>query len=373
MTACYFEIRPLRPTLAGLLLAFTFFSFSLQSGAQSNSLQSGAQSKPLPSGVQSNSLQRRAQSSAQPDVSAKWSAAPGGGSCIVLAEQAEKRIVIANVDRGKIIWEWSAQSGGLPATAVNWFTNPSDVKVVYGGQYLLTTASGGGVALIRISDRKTMFYAYAGGNPHSAELLPDGNIVVASSTGNYLTVFKTDTLSATLKTAALGGTAAYSKRIPVAFGHNVVWDRKGQLLWTAAMNQLIAYRYNGDCAHPDLKAVDSFPLPGTEAHDLFPVYGSNVLWLTNTTNVYLFDLATHKLTQASTPQKNIKSISSGPKGYPVIMVTPKEKWWTDEIRDSNGKQVFYQGGLKIYKARWFLPNLFSYREDDLFKQCISNN
>ena len=83
---------------------------------------------------------------------------------------------------------------------------------------MLVTASGGGVALIRIADKKAMFYAKPGGNPHSAEVLPDGNVVVASSTGNLLSVY------------VYNGADSYVSRpaftMPVHSAHNVVWDRK---------------------------------------------------------------------------------------------------------------------------------------------------
>jgi len=82
--------------------------------------------------------------------------------CILLAEQSEHRVAIADADRGQIVWEWKPSLSNVDPMYWKWFSNPSDVKTVYGGKYILTTASGGGVALIRIADRKTMFYAYAG-------------------------------------------------------------------------------------------------------------------------------------------------------------------------------------------------------------------
>lgn len=281
--------------------------------------------------------------------------------CIILAEQSQARIAIADVPSKKIIWEWKSETGVKNPDHVKWFSNPSDAKVVYNGQYVLMNASGGGVALIRIADKKTVFYAFAGGNTHSAELLPDGNIVSASSTGNYLTLFTVDTLHFPEN--------VYSKNIPIDFGHNVVWDNKNHLLWSAAGTEMKSFKYNGNCTQPDLTLTETIHLPGKEGHDLFPVYGENALWFTNTTNVYKFDIATKALTQADVLQANIKSVSNGPEGFPVIVSKPKESWWTDEVVDAKGNSVFYQPGLKIYKARWVLPNSFSYPANHSVKQC----
>lgn len=273
--------------------------------------------------------------------------------CIVLSEQSQHRVAIADIPSQHIVWEWHAALSNVKPEHVKWFNNPSDAKVVYNGKYVLTCASGGGVALIRIADKKTVFYAFAGGNTHSAELLPDGNIVAASSTGNYLTLFSVDTLRAPEQ--------VYSKKVSIAFGHNVVWDKQRKLLWSAAMAELKAFRYNFNRQRPDLLPDTTIALPGTEAHDLFPVYGADALWLTNTTHVYRYNVSSHQLTAANTSyQENIKSITSGPDGLPVIIIKPKTSWWTDEVLDTNGKRVFYQEGLKIYKARWVLPNTFSY-------------
>lgn len=270
---------------------------------------------------------------------------------ILLTEQAGQRIVLVDVAARRIVWEWKPSSSNVDTADWRWFSNPSDAKPVYDGRYILAVASGGGVALIRLADHRTVFYGYAGGNPHSAELLPDGNIVVASSTANYLTVFRVDTSGKT--------PAPYSSRLYIEFGHNVVWDRRRQLLWSADKHQLKTFRYNFDYEHPALQPVDSMPLPGSQYHDLFPTLNGDTLWMTNTTHVYKLDVVSRRMIRAATPQKNVKSISSAP-GYPTLVSIPQERWWTDELTDIHGNVLFKQHGLRIYKARWFVDNTFSY-------------
>jgi len=281
--------------------------------------------------------------------------------CIVLSEQLHNRVAIADVPSGQIIWEWRPEQSNIQPQHLAWFTNTSDAKPVYNGQYLLVTASGGGVALVRIADKKAVFYAYAGGNTHSAELLPDGNIVSASSTGNFMMLFRVDT--------TLAPEAVYSRKYPLPFGHNVVWDNQRQVLWSAADHQLLSFTYNFNCSQPELVQQNAVDLPGKDAHDLFPVYGEQALWLTNTTNVYIYHLDTKKPEQYGSIQANIKSVSSGGNDLPVIIIRPKTSWWTDEVIDTKGNTVFYQKGLKIYKARWYLKNTFSYPAAHEMKQC----
>lgn len=284
--------------------------------------------------------------------------------CVVLAEQSVNRVAILDLTTQKIVWEWLPdRSPAIKPEHAGWFKNTSDAKVVYGGTAILTNASGGGVALVRIADKKVLFYAYAGGNTHSSEVLPDGNIVTASSTGNIMTVFHTDTLQFPDK--------VYRKTIFLPFGHNVVWDAQRKLLWSAAQNKLKIFTYNFDCQHPDLVLKDSIALPTGGAHDLFPVYNEQALWLSTEKATYKYDISKKKLKPAPGSVPNIKSVSTGRAGMPVIIVIPDGKpgsWWTDEIK-ALGRQepVYKQPGLKIYKARWFLGNPFSYPANDKVK------
>ena len=60
---------------------------------------------------------------------------------IVLAEQATKSIVIIDADTYQKVWSWDAAKSGVPTERQIWFSNPSEVKPVYNGKYILMTAS----------------------------------------------------------------------------------------------------------------------------------------------------------------------------------------------------------------------------------------
>jgi hypothetical protein len=271
---------------------------------------------------------------------------------LIITDQNQLRILIANVDTKEIVWEWKAVDGGVELQDLNWFDAPSDAKPVVNGKYILMTASKGGVALIRIKDKKAVFYAYAGGNTHSAAILPDGNIVSASSTGNFLMIFHVDTFH--------NPTSDYSKKFFLPFAHNVVWDNKRQVLWSAGKNKLYSFRYNFNYLKPGITVIDSALIPDNDAHDLFSVYGKDSLYLTTPEGIYKISPDSKKsIKVAAKYTQNIKNVSSGPAGFSTLILLPKEKWWTDEILDDAGVSVFKKEGLKIYKARWFLPDLLA--------------
>ena len=279
---------------------------------------------------------------------------------LVLTEQAKNRIVMIDQPTGKIAWEWTAADSGLSAAEQAWFNLPDEAKPVYNRTCVLVTASGGGVALIRIADKRVLFYAKPGGNPHSAEVLPDGNIVVASSTGNLLSVY--------VYNDGAGYVSKPAFTLPVYSAHNVVWDRKRGCLWTATGSRLLKFSYDGSRTAPGLSQVYSYDLAAgnTMAHDLAPVYGEDAMYVTTNEHVYKFDCAAEKFLDVAIFQQNaIKSISTGPEGYPTIVMRPTSggsNWWSAEVCDLTGNRLFNRAGYQIYKARWYVENPFGYPE-----------
>ena len=271
-----------------------------------------------------------------------------GKKYIILSEQSKNRVAIADIADAAIVWEWRpAVRSDIKPEHAKWFEAMSDAKPLENGKYILACASGGGVALVRVSDKKTMFYAHAGGNTHSVEQLPDGNIVSASSTGNFMSIFVTTGKDYPEQTVR--------KDFYLRDGHNLVWDKKKKLLYTVSWDQLKTYRYDAGKNNPSLIVVDSIAMPDNGAHDLYKMYNKEALWLSTHSGIFTIDIQSKKAEKINTRfGDNIKSVSSGPEGYPTIIIRPKEKWWTDEVLDLEGNSIFKQKGLRIYKARWLL-------------------
>ena len=177
---------------------------------------------------------------------------------IVLAEQARHYVAIADAATQRIVWTWDVSKSGLPAEHRNWFNCPTEIKPVYGGLCILVV-SNGGIGLIRIADHRMIWYAASGGGfPHSAEVLPDGNIAVACSTsntpaGDKLKIYRVDYD----RFPATEAVAVY----PLKSGHNVVWYRKNKVLWATAYTTLNAYAYGRKEGVPALTLCESLPLP----------------------------------------------------------------------------------------------------------------
>ena len=284
------------------------------------------------------------------------------GRCIVLAEQARHYVAIVNADTQQVVWTWDVSKSGLPPEHWSWFNCPTEVKPVYHGSCVLVV-SNGGIGLIRLSDHRMVWYAASGGGfPHSAELLPDGNIAVACSTshtdaGDKLKIYEVDYTNF----PATEAIAVY----PLQSGHNVVWDRKNRMLWATAYTTLNGYAYGLKDGRPALTLRESLPLPehAEDPHDLFPLYGERRLWMTTSDRLYKFDPGRKRFEEVNPAAglDHLKSVSSGPAGYPTLVLRPTVSWWSNAMVDIDGNTV-YRGPeyFKIYKGRWMLDNTFSY-------------
>lgn len=278
----------------------------------------------------------------------------------VLAEQSRNAIVIRDVELQRNVWSWDPFTARIPSAHQSWFKNPSEVKPVFNHRYILMTASGGAVALIRISDSKLMFYANCGQNPHSAEILPDGNIVTAESRSGEINTFVVDTIK------VLGNK---SNTIKLGNAHNVVWDKKREFLYATGtikdgVTALFRLQYNGERNNPKLigqKRIYTFEKE-SGGHDLFPVYGEeNKLWFTAASAVYQFDVSEEMpICENIFSLEDIKSISN--KGDEVILLKPTEEWWAEGLINEKEEELFQMKSSRIYKGRWMVDNTFSYPE-----------
>jgi uncharacterized protein DUF6528 len=274
------------------------------------------------------------------------------GPRIMICDQAQARVALMDSgtdwsDPDAILWQWTAaDSPSIPTEERAWFDHPTDAKPVLGGDFALITASGGGVALVRLDDKAAIFHARPGGNPHSAELLPDGNLVTASSTGSSLKLW---TLVRQEKPLQV---------VPLFDAHGVCWDPENDLVWAIGHDHLVSFDYRADRADP-LVEFSRHPLPDPGGHDLQRGADGQYLVLSTQHGVWEFwpENGEFYPYPGIDPALEVKSISEPVhqrrNGSPTLVVRAKQQWWTDAVDGVNPESRYLLPDGKIYKARWW--------------------
>ncbi len=257
-------------------------------------------------------------------------------------DQRNRRIVVYKQssddwnNKESVVWEWKP-SAALGYTGLDKISGPADAKLrysdFYGGYVMVVTSGGGFLAIVDYETGECLYSdVCAASNPHAIELLPDGNVVVASSAGKAVTIYA----------ASQGNCGGYYKEYELGDAHGLVWDPDYNLLW-AFGNQLVAYDVVGTLEDPELQVKEDMvytpPTPGP--HDLYPVYGEpNKLWITTNDVTYQFDKLTGEFTTeydgySSISVYAIKSIGNQPYTGTVIRTVPDglctDSWNTTTI------------------------------------------
>ena len=270
---------------------------------------------------------------------------------ILCSNQATRDVLVMDVDGDwskpeSILWKWNPEGDpNIPADRLKRFNHIDETKVVNGGKQILVTSSTGGMALVDVATKQSVFTGYPGGSTHSADLLPDGTIITASSTGNFLMVF-------TRKDGEK--TAHKTFKLTFADAHGVVWDKLLGLVWAVGKEAVICCRYNFDVENPQLTIVESFPLKPNPywGHDLILLEKERKLLMTGR-NMLEFDTMTGQY-KLFLKRKSVKSISIHQETGEQLVQIPKENYWNDTVTLLNGDRKWtLPGNAKIYKARWF--------------------
>lgn len=245
----------------------------------------------------------------------------------------------------KKVWTWkAADHPEIPEDARKRFGSTADCKPVRGGLQILIVSSGGGIALVDRASGKPEFWAvvrYA----HSADILPNGRIVVAASTPDSKLVV----LDARASGKVVCTTYLFS-------AHGVMWDRKRHTLWALGDQEVRSYRLRAwYSSAPRLELSGTYALPVGGGHDLYPVPDTPLLSVSAWSHCYLFDRDTHEIRPHDLLPKaySIKSLDLNPDTGQLAYVQAKSpNWWSDEIHLLSPSAVIRLPGERIYKARW---------------------
>ncbi|MEV5611831.1 DUF6528 family protein [Streptomyces sp. NPDC052225] len=296
---------------------------------------------------------------------------------VLLTEQASKRILV--LDPRVRVWDPAARP-----EVVKWAFSPvgdaryrdtrADESWVYpseakarryrGRTFLLTTASFGFVGVVEYpSGRRYWATAVGPGddlfNPHTAEMLPDGNVAVACSTGARVRLYA----------ASLGPHERRYGEAELKGAHGLHWDRERGVLWAMGDDELVAYGVGGTRVRPALVRRFAVPLPvavpGKSAggHDLFPVAGRpGRMWVSTSASVFQYDIGTGLFAQDFAgadriARKSVKCVGDDPRTGQVVTTVPEkglgETWWTTTVSVHRPESAYELVGGGIYKARWF--------------------
>jgi uncharacterized protein DUF6528 len=292
-------------------------------------------------------------------------ASAGPTDLVAIAEQSSKRILVLPADQaawtaGDYAWEWAPSEANGLGDLVDAWVHPDEAKLATrdGQQYLLTTASGGFAGVIPYPAGTDAYWAadvVAANNPHSIELLPDGNVAVAASTGGWLRVY----------TASQGPRSTAHAEFPLTGAHGAVWD--GDVLWALGTHELVALRVGGTPDAPTLTPEREIALPSEGGHDLQPVPGAgDLLWVSTHDEVLQFSKAagtfsTDYAGAAEVNRANVKSVTTHSASGQILSVTPKPghecTWCTDTVDLAVPSGSLTLPGGWIYKARWWEPTM----------------
>ena len=217
---------------------------------------------------------------------------------VIVTDIKNGRIIVTDLDKAEpfaaknLIWEW------IPSKAQGWsYITQSTLKdAISGVKYrwseyfqtnvVLFTCARGTAGMIEYPSGKCLWKAKVGNSPHSIELLPNGDIVVAASGGGEWDAGRLTYFELT------GGSYVATTEHMLYSAHGVTWDPENEVLWASGFRVVEAYRLTTDAqgrATLSKVAGKGAAIADGSGHDLMQDYAdSDILWVTTNRSVLQF-------------------------------------------------------------------------------------
>ena len=194
-----------------------------------------------------------------------------------------------------IVWEWypSEETGwklaqGRLALAID------DVKLRWSEYYqkevVIMTAANNWAGIADYSTGECLWEEAVPYMPHSIEMLPNGDVVIAGSGGkDYMTAGCLMYYNITA-----GADCTQTDMQMLSSAHGVVWDPSQEMVWAVGWNELAGYKVEGEKLVRDEKA--GCRLLHNNGHDLSTdYYDTDMLLITTGDKVYKYSKSQDKL------------------------------------------------------------------------------
>ncbi len=295
-----------------------------------------------------------------------------GKRAVALTDQKNAEVAVIDLDaddpkaKEAVLWQWSP-TAALGFNTDGFGTSVDEAKLRYdgvSGRFLLcVTSSAGFMGVASFPDGECVWNTTDKIGPHSIELLPGGNVAVASS-GNG----NDDVAGIRVYAATQGKNNRTYAEALLPGAHGVVWDDTLGVLWGLGHNEICAYRIGGTAAYPTITEVESLRigLPCKSGHDLQPDPNQPAVMWVAAAKLLRVDKTTGQCTEMKAPLyvSGTKSIGNFPDGTVVRSAATKvyKEHDTDTLaiftlKESGGwetKKIVFRDRA-FYKARIISP------------------
>lgn len=189
-----------------------------------------------------------------------------------------------------IVWEWSTDDlteGKMKGVSVTMDSARIRYSPYYESDVVVFCGSGGWVGIVDYATKELLFEDNPGKGPHSAELLPNGDLVLACS-GN------SDSESGCILYYPLSsGVTKPTSSFSLVSAHGVCYDPGQDLIWALGGHEIVALNVSGKGTDKaKISSVNGMgvKLPSSGGHELSPAYGHpGKYWVSGGKAVWVFD------------------------------------------------------------------------------------